>query len=1095
MFVLVATFLCAGQAAGRRQPDTGFGQLPITFEANRGQVRPQARFLAHGRGYTALLNSTGITLSLRPASAPKRASQDVNAGAGSGSATIELRLMGAANSSLAGEVIQPGHVNYFFGNNPKKWLTNVPTYAKVRGKGIYPGIDLVYYGNQRQLEYDFEVSPGADPNRIRFEIRGARSTSLDAGGNLVLRTGDGDLLFQRPAIYQKTGEGNIPVDGTYVLLDANHVAFRVSRYDATLPLVIDPVLMYSTYLGGSGNDTTRGIAVDASGNSYVAGFTDSVDFPLTTMGSPVAGSPHIFVAKIDPTGSNLLYVDYIGGNNQDYGYALALDSSNHVYVTGSTASSDFPVVHAYQATYPGAFNAFLTKISTDGASLLYSTYLGGNGSDVPSGVALDGSGNVVIAGSTTSTNFPAVNAYQATASPNQGGSYGQYGFLTKFSADGSSLLYSTYFGGSSQVPLNCGGTPCWPQPLSVVSGVTMDSSGNAYAAGTTNTYDFPVTSGSYAATNSTPMNATVGFVSKLNAAGVLQQSTYFYESSGLLTAINAIAVDASGSAYVTGTALSDGTFPVTTTSICDPVAEGFACSFAFVTKFDPTLSTLAYSTFLGANNYATPAAIALDASNNAYVAAVTASGTLSTINAIETYSSSNDILLAEVDATGSSQLWASYLGASQDESPSGIALDGNGNLYLTGSTTSTDFPVMAGAFQPIAAGNTDSFVIKIGPASSAAVSLSPGSLQFGTQRVGTPSASQSILLRNMGSAPLSITSINGGGDFSQSGDCGSGVAAAGSCTLSIIFTPTATGHRTASIVIQDDAAGSPHSIAVSGDGQGPVVSLAPTALTFSSTPVGTSSAAKTVTLTNTGNATLNIAGIQASGDFSQTNTCASTVAASASCTISVIFAPATTGARSGSLTISDDASASPQTVPLSGTSSDFSISAVSNSATVKSGSTATYTLTITPVGGSFPSAVNLTCGSMPSKASCILSPGSVTPAGSPVNSTLTISTRGSSAALAHHSRPGSLLFYAVWIQFPAFVLFGLTLTQSKRLPRKARFLVLFAVLGSLMFLAACAGGTGIAPVQSGTPPGTYSVTVTATSGALQHQLPLTLIVQ
>ena len=322
------------------------------------------------------------------------------------------------------------------------------------------------------------------------------------------------------------------------------------------------------------------------------------------------------------------------------------------------------MVNPYQGTYPGSFNAFLTKISASGSSLLYSTYFGGNGSDIPSGLAIDSLNDVVLAGNTSSTNLPVVNAYQSAVAPNQGGLLGNYGFLTKFNPNGSSLVYSTYLGGNSNIPLNCGGIPCWTSPYTAISGVAVDSNGNAYVAGDTNTYNFPTTQGAYLATDTTQMNSNVGFVSKVTSSGSLDYSTYFYESSGILTNIDAIAVDGSGSAYVTGSAVSDGTFPVTSTSICDPGVYGWECGYAFVTKFDPTGSSLLYSTFLGPNNSASPQAIALDANNDVYVLATTSSNTFGIVNGIEPYTNGSDTLLVEIDPLASTQLFATYLGGS-----------------------------------------------------------------------------------------------------------------------------------------------------------------------------------------------------------------------------------------------------------------------------------------------------------------------------------------------------------------------------------------------------------------------------------------------
>jgi hypothetical protein len=1077
-----------------------YARLPLTFEANKGQTDSQVRFLSRGKGYTAFLTAAGMVLSLRPSDVVT-ASSNHDAAANhtqqSRNSVLKFSLVGAAQSAQAiGEEQQPGRVNYFIGNDPAKWQMNVPTFGRVRYKNVYPGIDLIYYGNTRQLEYDFVVAPGADANQIKFEIHGTKEIALDSEGNLVLTTPSGDLHFQRPSVYQESAsDARLSVDGGYIIEDATHIAFRVAHYDPGKPLVIDPVLLYSTYLGGSGNDQPTGIAVDSTGAVYISGYTDSSDFPLATLGSLPSGSTHVFVAKLYPTGSNLIYADYIGGNNLDYGYALTLDSSKNVYVTGSTASSNFPVVNAYQSQYPGSFNAFLTKISSSGSSLLYSTYLGGNGSDQPAGIAIDGLGNMLIAGNTTSTNFPVANAYQSTASANQGGQFGIYGFLTKFSSDGSSLIYSTYFGGSSNVAFNCGGTPCWPQPYSVISGIALDGTGDAYVGGSTNTYDFPATSGAYLTTNTTSQDATVGFTAKFSSSGVLGYSTYFYESSGSLTNINAIAVDTNGSAYVTGAALSDGTFPLTSTSICDPGTQGFNCSYAFVTKFNPAGSALLYSTFLGVNNFANPVAIALDTNNDAYVLASTSSNSFGLVNGIEPYSNAGDVIVAEIDPSAGSELFATYLGGSGDDNANALAVDSHGNLFATGATDSSDFPVSQTAFQRALGGNTDAFVVKIGPASAPSVTLDPVSLTFSTLPPGTTSQPQTSTLHNTGSAGLTISSITTNGDFAETDNCGTSVPAAGSCTFSVTFTPTTSGVRSGSIVIQDNAAGSPHTISLSGMGAGPAASFAPTSLTFSAQPVGTSSTAKQVTLTSSGTATLNISSIQVAGDYSQTNNCPAQLAASSSCTINVTFTPTTTGTRNGNLTVTDNASGGSQSVALAGSGSDFSLGISPASNTIKAGATATYTLTITPVGGSFPNAVQLACGTLPSHTSCSFSSKSVTPVASAATSTLSIATVSNSSEMVPLLPRSDVQFYAVWLQLPGFGSFGMFLLLPTRRMKKLRlFFLSILVLVGLISLTACAGGTGIAK-QTGTTPGTYTVTITATSGNLQHSRTLTLNVQ
>ena len=1083
--------------ANAPQRPLNYAQLPLTFELNQGQVDSQVQFVTRRGGYSAFLTAGGMVLSLRSKnpiaatqqSGPSVKKQPIN----SVPSVLQFKLLGARQHPvIVGEDIQPGRVNYFIGRDPAKWQRNVPTYARVRYKNVYPGIDLVYYGNHQQLEYDFAISPEADPGRIQFEIQGASQIRIDATGDLVLGTGNGTLHFQTPVVYQESGGTRIPVKGSYVLGGSSRVAFQVAHYDSSKPLVIDPVLVYSTYLGGSGNDQPVGIAVDKTGSIYVAGSTDSTDFPLASLGSLPTSTPHVFVAKLDPSGSNLVYADYIGGNNQDYGYALALDSNKEVYVTGSTASSDFPVVNPYQGTYPGSFNAFLTRISADGSSLLYSTYLGGNGSDLPAGIAIDQLGSVIVAGNTSSTTFPTANAYQPSANPNQGGLYGNYGFLTKFSPDGSSLIYSTYLAGSSNVPYNCGGTPCWGSPYSAVYGIALDPNGNAYTTGATNTYDFPTTPGAYMRTDSTQQNSFVGFVSKFDGSGSLDFSTYFYESSGIETNPRAIAVDGSGSAYVTGFAFSDGTFPITSTSICDPSVYGFGCGYAFVSKFDAAGANLVYSTFLGPNNGANPQAIALDSNDDAYVLASTSSSSFVTVNGMEPYTNESDLLLVEIDPIASTQMFATYLGASGNESPAGIALDSDGNLYVAGATDSADFPITPGAFQSISGGSGDAFVLKIGPASEPSVTIAPGLLQYPVQPVGMASQPQTVLLRNLGSASLSITSITTTGDFAETDDCATGIPAAGNCTFSVTFTPSAPGVRNGAVVIQDDAAGSPHKINLSGTGFGQGATLAPTGLTFPGQPIGTTSAAQTVTLTNSGNAPLSIISVQVTGDYAQTNNCPGSLSAGAGCTVTMTFTPTVVGARAGTLTVTDNAAGSPQSVSLTGTGADFALGSSPTGATVKAGSSATYSLTISPLGGSFASAVQLTCGTLPTKTSCTFSPSTVTPGANPATSTLTISTTGSTSEAAAAGTSFVTPTYTAWIQLPAFAMVGILLAVPKGSGKK-RVGVLLTL--ALVFMLGC-GGTGIVPVsQSGTATGTYTVTVTGTSGGLQHSLPVSLTVQ
>jgi len=1073
-----------------RQAD--FGRLPLTFEMNAGQTSPEVSFLSRGSGYTAYLTAGSMVLSLRTGGAAGMTNPSLT-----GRASVQLSLVDAASTpAVVGENAQPGKVNYFLGNDPTQWHTNVPTYGRVRYKNVYPGIDLVYYGSNYQLEYDFEIQPGADPRKIQLAIQGASQIRLDTNGDLVLQLANGQISLKCPVVYQQLNGQRVAIDGAYEVADATHIAFRVSNYDSTKPLIIDPVLSYATYLGGSGMDQPAGIAVDSSGNVYVAGYTDSVGFPATTFGAPASTVNHVYVAKLDPTGSTLIYADYIGGNNEDYAAALVLDNSNNVYVTGGTESSNFPVVSAYQTQQPGPYTGFLTKVSASGSALLYSTYLGGNAFDQPTSIAIDSLSEVHVAGYTMSQNFPESNAYQSTVLANQGGVYGIYGFLTKFSADGSSLVYSTYFAGNSVVAQNCG-SPCWPAPYNAVSAIAIDANDAAYVAGTTNTSNFPATSGAYLTSNSTQQDSPLGFVAKFNSAGGLGYSTYLYGSSGNPVGINGIAVDGSGSAYITGTADSDGTFPITSTSICNPAVYGFGCSSAFVTKFDPAGATLLYSTFLGPNNYATPAGIALDSTDDAYVVASTSSPSFQTNDAIEAYTNNGDVLLVEIDPGATTQLFSTYLGGSGNDTASAIAIDAASNIYLTGSTDSTDFPVSQGAFQSVLGGSTDAFIARIASGTAPTVSLTPGALQYASQTIGSTSPTQQVQFRNTSSMALTISSISTSGDFAEADNCGTSLVPAGSCTLSVTFTPTAVGSRTGALTITDNAAGSPQSVTLSGIGSGSVIAaLTPATLAFPGTLIGVSSGPQSVTLANQGTSGLNISSIQITGDYSQTNNCGSSLPAGSSCTFNITFTPTVSGSRTGTLTISDNASSSPQTVALSGSGLDFGITSAPSSVTVKAGGTATYTLTVSPVGGSFGNAIQLACSGAPALTTCGLSASSVTPGANAATVTLTISTTGTSAE-ARPLIPGAQPVYAVWMQLQGLGLFGMLLAVSKQRRRKYSVLVVLVLLiAALLFMTGCAGGTGIAQTkQTGTTPGTYTITVTGTSGNLQHSVPLTLIVQ
>ncbi|PYX55174.1 MAG: hypothetical protein DMG76_18980, partial [Acidobacteria bacterium] len=432
-----------------------YNGLPLYFEANRGQTDPQVKFLSRGSGYTLFLTHRGEAVLVLRKPTPKRDPLQPPALASAGvapqsepagpPAVVRMKLVGRnARSRVEGLDELSGKANYFIGNNPKKWRTNVPMYEKVRYREVYPGVDLVYYGNQRQLQYDFVVRPGADPKSIVLGFKGTDKLEVDGQGNLVLRTARGPIRQQKPSIYQEVDGVRREIAGGYALKNTHQVGFQVASYDVSRPLVIDPVLFYSTYLGGASGDIgDGGVTVDSSGNAYVFGFTDSANFPITSgaFQTSLRGFRDTFVTKLTPTGSSLVYSTYLGGSGGEDAGNIAIDSVGNAYVVGETTSSDFPIIPgAFQPAAASGDTGFVAKLNASGSALIYSTYLGGSGRDVPSGIAIDGSGNAYVAGVTSSTNFPTTSgAFQPTypGGPNDF-------FVSKVNATGSALVYSTY---------------------------------------------------------------------------------------------------------------------------------------------------------------------------------------------------------------------------------------------------------------------------------------------------------------------------------------------------------------------------------------------------------------------------------------------------------------------------------------------------------------------------------------------------------------------------------------------------------------------------------------------------------------------------
>lgn len=673
------------------------GRLPVAFEANCGQSNPDVKFIAHGAGRRLLLTADGLMLS--PASA--RSTE------GNRPEPFRLRLLdGNPHAEITGLDRLAGTANYFLGANPRQWHVGVPRFAKVRYNDVYPGIDLVYYGNQRQVECDFIVAAGADPDVIRLAVDrrtpGTVDAQVDAQGDVVFRTADGEVRLRRPSIYQKTDGSQRSIDGGFVIDARGQIRFQVGSYDPALPLVIDPILVFSTFMGGSGNEAGTAIGIDPSANVIVAGFTDSTDFPTTNaLDATKASGFDTFVVKVDSTGTNLVYATYLGGNKDDFVNALAVDAAGNVYLTGQTSSPNFPTTaNAFQSSLQGGTNAFVVELDSTGTNVVYATYLGGDTTDAAHGIAVDAAGNAFVTGETSSGDFPKTsNAFQDTLNgPTDA-------FVTELAAGGSNLVYSTYLGGGS----NDSG-----------QAIALDASGNAYVTGWTLSSNFPTR---HPFQDALDRGASAGagqdaFVTEVGPAGTnLVYSTYLGGSD--IEFGSGIAVDGTGAAHVTGFTRSSN-FPKTTKPLQGTLDRGNSTILmgdAFVTKFSPDGSSLAYSTYLGSGNVDAGFAIAVDTNGNACVAGTTLSGGFPNVNPVQTGCRScsdglRDAFVAKLGSAGTNLVYSTFLGGKGDDACLAVAFDVAGSVFLTGFTGSDNFP-RAFPVQLRLDGPSDAFITKI----------------------------------------------------------------------------------------------------------------------------------------------------------------------------------------------------------------------------------------------------------------------------------------------------------------------------------------------------------------------------------------------
>ena len=688
--------------AAQQRIARSYGTLPLSFEQNQGQADPRVRFVSEGRGYAISFRADGADFLLSKASHGAGISYpaELHRKVKSHNRTLRsdllrLRLVAGTTPAISGENRLPGTVNYFIGNDPAKWHAGVPTFEQVRYTGVYPGINLVYYGNRGRVEFDFELAAGSGPKVIRFRLDGSRALKVDPQGNLVVIAPNGSVSFRKPVVYQPTDpltvkNGKHLVAGSFRVCADHTVRFALEHYDHTKPLIIDPILNYSTYFG---QGSAAQVAVDSAGEVYVTGWADK-GFPTTANGFQASQeNPHVgkmtpYVAKFNSTGTALLYSTYLSGSGYDIANSIALDAAGNAYVAGAATSTDFPITPGALQTTNKATSAtgkdtgFVAVLNSAGTGLIYSTYLGGSTQSGVTSIAVDSSANAYVTGFTYDPDFPiTAGAYQIAPVKKQAAD-AYSGFISKLNSAGTGLLYSTYLSGAS---------------LDSAEAIALDLAGDAYVTGYTYSLDFPITPGAFQQTNNA-LNGTA-FVTEINPSGTgLAYSTYL--GGSFREEALAIAVDASGSAYVTGNTSSAG-FPVTPGVFQPALNTKYGLSAnSFITKFNSAGTALIYSTFLGGSNsgyggsedYGT--GIAVDAQGNATVTGDTdgldfpvTTGAFQTQNLAELNSAEPATFLTRINPTATALLYSTFLSGSGDQT--GTHATAPSGSQLTPLATST----------------------------------------------------------------------------------------------------------------------------------------------------------------------------------------------------------------------------------------------------------------------------------------------------------------------------------------------------------------------------------------------------------------------
>jgi hypothetical protein len=892
--LLPAEVLFSQDSAALNSAEFSLNALPLTFEPNWGQANADARFLARASSYSILLESNRAVLAIPQRRSPRKEE---------GPSFVTLELLNSDRQAASEGLNElPGKSNYYFGDQPNKWISGIPEYGQVKFRSIYPGIDLIYYGGKSGLEYDFVVAAGAKPEDVVFRVTGAAKIELDESGNLSLRVAGGQVGLRRPTVYQEISGVRHEVSGRFTLRGMDKVGFSIGDYDRSRVLVVDPVLSYSTLIGANNSVQVQGVAVDSAGEMFITGTTSATNYPVVKpFQSTNRGYDNIFVTKLNAAGNTILYSTYIGSTGFDHGRAIAVDNSGSAYVTGNIGAGDFPTTPgAFMTSCSGVCNTpFVSKFLSDG-SLAFSTFMGGSNTPA-SAIAVNGAGEVYITGDTSNDLPTTPGSFQ----PIYPGS--MCGYVEKLNASGTALIYSTYFGAVAGNGFS---------PSTTGSGIAVDSSGSAYVVG--NTTGIPVKN----PIQSSVIGGPNAFIAKFSPDGsslvfstyLGGGSTYFFSYAGDFA--TGVAVDRFGNVHVVGTS-SSCEFPLTLDAWSTDCVNGSYTQKIFVTALDPTGTQMLFSTFLE-NGFSE--GIAIDTTGHTFVTGIATSDNFPLLNAIENdpqdgsyppYSSNS--FVTELDLSGKI-LFSTYLGQTGGGAQTaGIAVDSKGGIYLAGAGQG-DFPLL----HPIPSQILQStyytvFVAKISPANVPQLSLSP--------RV-----SPILALRNVSSVPLTISSITPSTNFTKDGNCEGVLAPGTGCTL--ILVGKADNKTTGTVTINSNA--SPQTFVIhkskTGDSVGARLSIYPQYVQFPPQLIGSNSAPQKVIITNSGllPAAINSIFLIPPASFTETNDCPAQLQPFTHCTITVIYNAATTN-DSAQLGILHDPNQTRDTVVLSGVGSNSEI--------------------------------------------------------------------------------------------------------------------------------------------------------------------------